>query len=269
MRRVIYIGTAVVASFALGLTTGWALFRTSPEQQAWKLVWADEFDGSGIDREKWNQRDVEGRDTDLGCNVADPANAFLSDGHLVLRAVREDVRCGAAVRHYTEPYLDTIGRHSWTYGRFEIRAKSPGVAGASTGLWPAFWLRPEDGGNGEIDVTELPGGDAWYDKSTAAIFHDYAPTKQDTRISLPDGGVPADGWHTYRTDWEAGAIRWYIDDHLVWTRTPATTPWFDEVFHKPYNLRLNFQVGGWLGDPDQATRFPADFLVDHVRVYQR
>jgi hypothetical protein len=29
-------------------------------------------------------------------------------------------------------------------------------------------------------------------------------------------------------------------------------------------------VGGdWPGDPDSSTRFPADMLVDYVRVYER
>lgn len=41
------------------------------------------------------------------------------------------------------------------------------------------------------------------------------------------------------------------------------------MFSKPYNIRLNFQTGGWLGNPDASTQFPADFVVDYVRVYQR
>jgi hypothetical protein len=55
----------------------------------------------------------------------------------------------------------------------------------------------------------------------------------------------------------------------VWTRDKSTTSWYDKAFHKPYNLRLNFQVGGWLGNPDSKTSFPADFVVDYVKVYQR
>ena len=235
----------------------------------WKMVWNDEFDGGSIDRTKWNLRNGEGRDIDLGCNVSNPKNTFVGGGNLTLRALRENVSCSSQTRQYSQSYLDTIGKHSWTYGRFEMRAKSPNKPQTSKGLWPAFWLRPDDGGNGEIDVTELPGGTGWYDKSTAAIFHDYSPVKQDTRIPLPGGGYPGDGFHTYTTEWDATSLRWYIDDKLVWTRDKNTTPWYDKVFHKPYNIRLNFQVGGWLGNPDASTAFPADFVVDYVRVYQR
>jgi beta-glucanase (GH16 family) len=238
------------------------------EPAGWKMVFSDEFNGSSIDRSKWNLRN-EGRDIDLGCNTSSPKNQFVGDGNLTIRALRETATCSSQTRQYTQGYLDTIGKHSWTYGRFEMRAKSPNAPGTSKGLWPAFWLRPDDGGNGEIDVTELPGGDGWYTKSTAAIFYDYSPVKQDTRLALPGGGHPGDGFHTYTTEWDANSLKWYIDGKLVWTRDKSTTPWYDKAFHKPYNIRLNFQVGGWLGNPDAATRFPADFVVDYVRVYQR
>ncbi|MEV6595651.1 family 16 glycosylhydrolase [Actinoplanes sp. NPDC051346] len=242
---------------------------TPPAPPGWKLVWNDEFTGGKVDLYKWNLRDNEGRDMDLGCNVDDPKNTFVSGGNLTLRALRENATCSSQNRQYTQSYLDTIGKASWTYGRFEIRAKSPNKADTSQGLWPAFWLRPNDGGNGEIDVTELPGGQGWYDQTTAAIFYDYSPVKQDTRIDLPSGGYPGDGFHTYTTEWDANALKWYVDGKLVWSRDRTTTPWYDKAFHKPYNIRLNFQVGGWLGNPDAKTRFPADFVVDYVRVYQR
>jgi beta-glucanase (GH16 family) len=235
----------------------------------WRLVWGDEFNSGALDRSKWNLRGAEGRDIDLGCNVDDPKNTFVGGGSLTLRALKQTSVCSSQTRQYTQSYLDTMGKASFTYGRFEIRAKSPNKPETSRGLWPAFWLRPDDGGNGEIDVTELPGGTGYYQKSTAAIFWDYTPVKQDTRLALPGGGYPADGFHTYTTEWDANALKWYIDGKLVWTRDRTTTPWYDKAFNKPYNIRLNFQVGGWLGDPDASTVFPADFVVDYVRVYQR
>jgi len=39
---------------------------------------------------------------------------------------------------------------------------------------------------------------------------------------------------------------------------------------EPMYLLVNLAVGGtWPGAPDQQTKFPADFLVDYVRVWQR
>jgi beta-glucanase (GH16 family) len=235
---------------------------------AWMPVFTDTFDGTVLDTAKWNARNSS-LDFDKACIRS--TNVSVGGGNLTLQAKKEDAVCaGGTTRHYTSSYVDTIGKASWTYGRFEIRAKSPTTPTTSRGLWPAFWLRPDDGGNGEIDVVELPGGSAYYDKATAAIFREYTvPTKNDIRLPLPGGAIPSDGFHTYVTEWEAGELRWYFDDVLMWSRTPATTSWYTECFNKPYNIRLNFQVGGWLGDPDASTVFPASFVVDYVKVLQR
>jgi beta-glucanase (GH16 family) len=265
------LSIVVAVAVAVAVAAGWYLYpggdRRQPQKGGWQLVFADEFDGTGVDRTTWTVRDREGRDVDLGCNVDSPRNLFQRNGHLTLRALAESTPCGGAgIRPYSEAYLDTAATRSFTYGRFEVRARAPR---GSTGLWPAFWLRPDDGGHGEIDVVELPGGTAWQDRATQAIFRDYTPVKQDHRAALPGGAVPGDGFHTYTTEWDADRLRWFIDGVLVWQRDPGTTPWFDEVFHKPYHLRLNLQVGGWPGTPDASTVFPADFVVDHVRVWQR
>lgn len=235
----------------------------------WNLVWSDEFDGTALDPAKWNARNNTYVDYDLACITSrQPQNISVAGGVLTLWARKEAYTCGSQTRGYTVPYLDTAGHAELTYGRFEVRAKSPNGPANSKGLWPAAWMRPKDGGNGEIDIVELPGGASYYQASTHAIFRDYTPTKQDFRYTWPTG-YPGDGWHTYAIEWDANEIRWYLDDTLVWTRNTGTTGWFAEVFRKPYHLRLNFQVGGWLGNPDASTAFPAAFQVDYVRVYQR
>lgn|GEM_PF-2324232 len=247
---------------------------TPTNPSGWKLVWSDEFNGTAIDTKKWNTRDSS-VDYDLACITSRPANQFVRDGLLIMRVIKEDRTCAGTTRHYSTGYLDTMrGKGAFTYGRFEIRAKSPNGPTNSKGLWPAFWLRPDDGGNGEIDVTELPGGSQYYRGSTAAIFRDYTPTKSDFRYTFPSG-YPGDGFHTYTTEWEPGVIRWYVDGREIWRREGNTPAWLKDTlggdlnYKRTFNLRLNFQVGGWLGNPDASTTFPADFQVDHVRVWQR
>ena len=234
----------------------------------WNLVWSDEFNGTSLDPSKWNARNNTYVDYDLSCITNRPENISVSGGVAILRAQKETATCGSQTRNYTEAYLDSIGKASFTRGRFEVRAKSPTGPTNSTGIWPAFWLRPDDGGNGELDVVELPGGASYYKAATQAIFHDYTPTKQDHRWAFPSGN-PSDGFHTYTTEWEPTEMRWYIDGTLVWTRDTTTTSWYTSDFSRPFHLRLNIQVGGWLGNPDATTTFPAEFLVDYVRVWQR
>ena len=57
-------------------------------------------------------------------------------------------------------------RQSWTYGKFEMRAKLP----AGRGVWPAFWMLPVTHSDdnlldGEIDIMEYVGyepGIVWF-----------------------------------------------------------------------------------------------------------
>jgi beta-glucanase (GH16 family) len=245
-----------------------------PVDDGWNLVWRDEFDGSTLDKTKWTARDTL-VDYDRACITSRPQNVLVGQGTVTLRARHERYSCGGQTRDYTTSYLDTRGLASFAYGRFETRAKSPNGPTNSTELWPAAWMRPDDGGAGEIDVVELPGGPNHYRAATAAIFQSYTPLiKQDLRWTFPTGH-PGDGFHTYATEWKPGSIRWLIDGREIWRRDGSTTSWLEATFGRDasstrkFHLRLNFQVGGWLGDPDAATAFPADFVVDYVRVWQQ
>jgi beta-glucanase (GH16 family) len=89
--------------------------------------------------------------------------------------------------------------------------------------------------------------------------------------SLAQGARLADDFHVFAVEWEPAAIRWYVDDVLYETRTPADLPsgarW---VFDHPFFMLLNLAVGGgWPGNPDATTVFPQAMLVDYVRVYAR
>jgi beta-glucanase (GH16 family) len=42
------------------------------------------------------------------------------------------------------------------------------------------------------------------------------------------------------------------------------------ISQEPMYLLINLAVGGnWPGSPDAKTKFPADFLIDYVRVWRR
>jgi len=55
---------------------------------------------------------------------------------------------------------------------------------------------------------------SYYKAATQAIFYDYTPIKQDHRYTFPTG-FPADGFHTYTTEWEPGVQVNYV---RVWKR---------------------------------------------------
>jgi beta-glucanase (GH16 family) len=106
-------------------------------------------------------------------------------------------------------------------------------------------------------------------------------------------GDTADGFHTYALEWEPGRLAWYMDGvkyyeigdngtykwgslatQLSKTTDYSTNPLaaypapFDGT--NPQKLILNLAVGGnWPGSPDASTTFPAEMLVDYVRVFKR
>jgi beta-glucanase (GH16 family) len=87
---------------------------------------------------------------------------------------------------------------------------------------------------------------------------------------LPSGAL-SDGYHVYAIEWEPNVVRWYVDDNLYETRTPADVPagaqW---VYDHPFFVMLNLAVGGnFPGPPDATTVFPQTTKVDWVRVYRK
>jgi len=146
------------------------------------------------------------------------------------------------------------------YGYFELRARLP----AGAGLWPAFWLLPDNGRwPPEIDVLEQLGNmpaTIYVGTHSAAGGPNVATT---TAVSVAD---TSDGFHVYGLEWEDSHIAWYFDGRLVYRiPTPAD-------LHVPMYLVLNLAVGGsgsWPGPPTEQTVFPAKFRIDYVRAYAR
>jgi beta-glucanase (GH16 family) len=245
----------------------------------WKLVWSDEFNGppgSAVDSSKWvTESGGNGwGNQELEYYTARPENASQQDGNLVIKVVEEKYTGSDGVaRNYTSARLKTQGKFSHTYGRFEARIKLP----YGQGIWPAFWMLGDDIEKkgwpkcGEIDIMENIGKEPTVVHGT---IHGPGYSGADgigAPFELAAGERVADQFHVFAVEWEPKAIRFYVDDHLYETRTPADLPkgakW---VYKHPFFLLLNVAVGGgWPGNPDASTTFPQTMLVDYVRVYRR
>ena len=235
----------------------------------WKLVWSDDFDGASgtaVDGSKWtydsgpNWYNGELQDYTTGTT-----NASLDgSGDLVIEA-RQEAREG---KQYSSARLKTEGKQTFTYGRFEARIKFP----YGQGMWPAFWML---GGNswpntGEIDIVENLGREPSIAHGTMhgpGYSGSAGPTASYT---LPGGAVFSDDFHLFAIEWETNAIRWYVDDTLYSTKTPADIGGNTWVFDHGFFIILNLAVGGdWPGDPDGTTVFPQRMVIDYVHVCQK
>jgi beta-glucanase (GH16 family) len=240
-----------------------------PSQPAgWVLDWSDEFDGPTLDHSKWVEEtggDGWGNH-ELEYYTGRPENVRVDNGMLVIEARREEY----GGRHYTSARIKTAGRMERTYGRYEARIKFP----RGQGVWPAFWLLGADVGKvgwprcGEIDIMENIGREPNIIHGT---MHGpgYSGAKGPTRASALDHGAYADDFHVYAVEWEPHEVRWYRDGILYHTERPGLVTG-DWVFEHPFFVLLNLAVGGdWPGNPDAATAYPQQMLVDYVRVYKR
>jgi beta-glucanase (GH16 family) len=265
---------------ALGLFA--VMFSGSLDAHAgWRLTFSDEFDGNSVDRSKWKFTDLWGNRTLAGNNEKQcysPQAVSQSGGMLHITATR-GVTPAAACKgashdlQYISGLLTTSGcpwyektaecsrlsSFAQSYGYFEMRAKLP----KGQGLWPAFWLVPLDSGTPpEIDIMEALG----HQPSTVYQTYHYldAAGAHQKAGNVYEGPDFTTKFSTFGIDWKPGLLVWYVDGREVFRfQNPAVTS------AKMY-LLLNLAVGGyWPGDPNASTVFPAEMVVDYVRVYER
>lgn len=162
-------------------------------------------------------------------------------------------------------------RSRWNgeYGVFEIRMRVP----RGRGLWPAFWLNPQDGAwPPEIDVVEIVDNGR---DSTRQSFHFLHPdagpgaTQLDGHHAFSPGVDYADGFHVFAVEWTRDRVRHLVDGRVVADRA---FQWRhpDGRDGGPAHVLVNLAVGGtWPGPPAADTMFPARLDIDYIRVWQR
>ena len=199
-----------------------------------------------------------------------PANAF-----------GDNATAGTKVKKsYTSGRISTQNLKTFTYGRFEVRAKVPN----GQGYLPAFWLMANDENVygqwprcGEIDCMEVMGQDT--KKLYGTIHYGNPHAESQGTYTIEDGKESfSDGFHTFTCDWEPGKITWYVDgkkyhEESNWHSTTEGqgTLTYPAPFDQPFYIILNLAVGGsWVGNPNEETSFVNNpFVVDYVRVYQK
>ena len=261
-RKARWIICVVVSLLLSSLVAGVVQYKRS-----WHLAWQDNFSGNRVHAAHWNVRNDIWAKNERSIDTARPTNVRVGGGALTISAQRETRTVDGTTRDYTSGYLDTIGRASWKYGKFEMRAKLP----SSRGVWPAFWLRANDG-PGELDIMEAVGGRPQRTSQSIHQSTDGGQAKLGHEDVLPAGSLT--DWHVYSVDLEPESVTWRIDGRTVLTAATRDNPWIGKSFGEPVNIRLNLQVGGSLPayygrQVGPSTIFPANFVIDWIRVYQR
>ena len=253
-----------------------------PSDEGYQLVWSDEFNVEGPPNPKnWIYEHGFKRNNELQWYQEE--NAYCRDGNLIIEGRREriensnyrpgskDWRKKRKYANYSSACILSRGKHQWKYGRFQVRAKID----ARPGLWPAIWLLGTKRGwpeCGEIDVME------YYDDSILAnvcwLGENRKPAWDATKRPLQEFGLDwQDDFHVWQLDWDESSLRISVDDKLLNTTLLKDAVNHDrdktEPFHEPQYILLNLAIGGNRGGNPSSTRFPAQFIVDYVRVFQK
>lgn len=244
----------------------------------WQPVWCDEFDEDGLPSADhwgydvgghgWGNRELQyytERDLD---------NAFVEDGVLNIRAIREDYKGS----EYTSARLVSKFYGDWEYARIQVKAQMP----SGRGTWPAIWMLPSEvrygtwPASGEIDILEYVGHDPGIVHGTihTAAYNHMLGTQLGYSKELP---TVEDTFHLYEMIWEPASIKLLIDGEQfaqfgfdpnanIGNENYEAWP-FDQPFHLILNLAVGGMWGGQQGvDPDA---FPTAMKVEYVRVYQK
>eukprot|EP00045_Choanoeca_perplexa_P007538 m.69249 g.69249 ORF g.69249 m.69249 type:complete len:277 (-) comp14111_c0_seq1:2186-3016(-) len=245
-------------------------------QDGYSIVFEDDFEGTMLNTTRWTTTlgfdGGQGRDAYL-LNK----NAYLEDGNLVLRSMKDDYGF-----NYTSGAVTTKDKFSFRHGRVCFNAQLPGQPGKSQGVWPAHWMMPNDAScwpdHGEIDVLEMINGDG----SAHGTFHwnrNFPGTNctGDSGNTAVTGNTNVDNWHSsyheYAAEWDESSITFLVDG-VAYANVTATSPGNPGGQHpqfppNPMYLILNTAIGGpWPGPPSSDTVFPVYHRIDYVRVSQ-
>ncbi len=251
---------------------------------AWDLVWADEFDGTELDADKWRPA---GDGLRRG-GYWDVNNAIVENGFLHLRTdYQEAGRFGPG---WYSGAIETRGLFDHTYGYYECRCICPGAAG----LWGAFWMFSHgvgtidgSGNDGaEIDIFESPSyanpKRLMRNSVTHTIHFDgYGEEHQSTFLGSYKAVKPYTEFNTYGLEWNENECIFYINgvetDRIGGKYVSQVAQW----------LLLTVEVGGSNAIPganqagvvevggngiitaNPTENFPVDMVVDYVRVYDK
>jgi beta-glucanase (GH16 family) len=253
--------------------------RAPVDVATWKIAWSDEFDEDGPPNPaNWVFENGFVRNEEL--QWYQPDNAAVASGLLTITAQRQEVqnpsysagsgnwKLNRQYAQYTSSSMTTSGKHSFTYGRFEICAQID----TRVGSWPAFWSLGNGIGwpqSGEVDIMEYyaDGVRANVCKPSGATC-DWSGSVSQPLSSL-GGATWSNSFHLWAMEWDSASIKLYLDDKVVYpfTVSSAVPSGTNPYVGNPFYVLVNLAIGANGGDPT-ATTFPMTYKVDYVRVYQ-
>jgi beta-glucanase (GH16 family) len=249
-------------------------------RKGWKLVWADEFDTTGLpDPKKWDYEEGFVRNQEAQYYTrARSENARVEGGTLIIEGRKEKFPNpqyrpggkGPEVAEYTAASLITRGKAAWRYGRVEVRAKLP----QGRGVWPAIWMLGTNIGQvgwpacGEIDIMEFVGHTP--NRVHATVHWRGGDGKHQSSGGNMKVERPWDDFHVYAVEWTDQRMDFTFDETRYFSfQVDKAADQGGNAFRQPQYLLINLALGGSWGGAIDDKIFPQKYVIDYVRVYEQ
>jgi beta-glucanase (GH16 family) len=244
--------------------------QKSEARSSFQLVWADEFNYSGLpDSNFWTYETGFVRNNESQYYVAKRlANSKVQNGSLIITAQNDNYK-----NHpITSASIITKGKLDFLEGKIEVRARMPAGAGA----WPAIWTlginRDTIGWPfcGEIDIVEWLGFAPQFISGSLYTAGSKGQTISRVTPYFPRDNTLSSRYHVYSIEWEDSEIKYFFDNINYATYHSSelsTKEW--RPFTKPHYLLLNLALGGTSGGPINYSKFPFIYKIDYVRYYKK
>lgn len=251
------------------------------------LKFCDDFDGaqgSAPDSTKWN---VFGSGSSWGSQCWKSGSDNISmDGQGKLKLTLINTNSQQCTNSYGDPStvtsggMDTKGRFTTKYGKFEIRSK----LSCADSTWGSIWLSTGTGpgwpASGEIDIWETGylrkhQLQSTIHAGTSSSNHYHLPTF----YNLPTDEHLCDDYHVYGVEWRRGYIQFMFDgkptNRIAEADAAAAAQKAGKPAHWPFDthdlrLLIDLQYGKsgiWTGAPN-LNQLPSSMFVDYVRIYE-
>ncbi len=262
-----------------------------PEGKQWKLVWSDEFDGTELDRTKWNFRlYFWGKRFPA---YTDEGVVLDGNSNLKIYLVEKDGQYASAQLQtgYNSFDMPKITDFSGTnpcgdnnfwplakiqkpqfmhrYGYYEVRCKLQ----EQPGWWSAFWLQSPSIGTSynpafsgvEVDIMENFKRNGEVTSGNFAGSYD-SDMKIDARVNYQVEDTP-DGFHRFGVHWSEDGYVFYCDGRET-CRTNAIVSQVEQFILLTTECKGYRKGSGTEPDPElKKAVLPDCFTVDYVRVF--
>lgn len=239
-----------------------AVVHANPSDGSYRLVFADEFNGTGLNTSKWAAASPSWTMPN-SLSTASSSQVSVANGLLTLNAVR------TGSNSWSSGSISSYNKYTFNGGYVEARIQLPSTPGS----WPAFWGL-YTGWPPEADIMEYPlranGSNGLPNNQYNTAFHYKNSSGGNSSGAGPvDSGSDMRGeWHTFAMDWTSGSsVKFLLDGVQKSSFNSSSVSQMANMY-----MILDYAVGGWPGTPSTsqwAIGASDQTKVDWVRVWQK